>query len=68
MSLKMFHLVFIAAAVLLALFCAAMAVQALRLTPSGMTAVALAGSLTAAVALVRYEAAFLRRCRERGIE
>ncbi len=67
MSLKMFHLLFISVAVLLALFCAAVAVQTMRDGVSGTGFAVLAACTAAAVTLVRYEAGFLRRCQERGI-
>lgn len=67
MSLKNFHLLFISAAVLLALACAVLAVGHLRegLAPRGVAALVV--SVAAAGFLVRYEAGFLRQCRARGI-
>lgn len=68
MSLKNFHVFFISVAVLLAALCAAVAAG--RFAAGGSVPVALAGLLSAAAAvvLVRYEAGFLRRCRDRGIQ
>lgn len=67
MSLKNVHVVFITAAVALALFCAVQAVGSYRDDGSLLAAVAAAGALVAAVLLVRYEALFLKRCRAEGI-
>lgn len=67
MSLKNVHLMFIAAATLLALFCAAQAFGTYREQGSMLSVVAAAGSLAAAAFLVRYETRFLKRCRAEGI-
>lgn len=67
MSLKNVHLVFIAAATLLALFCAVQAFGSYRNQGSMLAAMAAAGSLAVAAVLIRYEALFLRRCRAEGI-
>lgn len=67
MSLKNFHVLFIAAAVLLALFCGLLAFDRFRASGAAGTAAAGVASLAAAIVLVRYEAAFLRQCRLRGI-
>ncbi len=67
MSLKNFHLVFIVLAVLLALFCGVLAFNSYRASGSLVTGLAALGSLAAAALLTRYEAGFLRRCREGGI-
>jgi len=67
MSLKSFHLLFISCAVLLALLCAGLAIVSLIADRAMTPAAALVASAGAAVLLVRYEAGFLRQCRERGI-
>ncbi len=67
MSLKNVHLLFITAAALLALFCAAEAFGSYRDQGSMLSAVAAAGALAVAAFLVRYETAFLKRCRAEGI-
>ena len=67
MSLRNVHLIFIAAATLLALFCAAQAFGSYRDQASMRSAVAALGALAVAVFLVRYEALFLKRCRAEGI-
>lgn len=67
MSLKNFHLLFIAVAVLLALVCAILAFGRVTGDATPASAAALLASVAAAVLLVRYEAGFMRRCRERGI-
>ncbi len=67
MSLKNVHLIFIAAAALLAVFCAAQAFDSYRDQGSMLSAVAAAGALAAAALLLRYQAVFLRRCRAEGI-
>jgi hypothetical protein len=67
MSLKNFHLLFITAAVLLALLCGAVALDRFRSAGTAVAALAGIGSLAAAGLLIRYEATFLRRCREHGI-
>jgi hypothetical protein len=68
MSLKNVHVVFIAAATLLALVCAAVALQSARDSGSLTGVAAAAGALVAAGVLVRYETGFLRRCRKAGIQ
>jgi nitrate reductase gamma subunit len=67
MSLKNFHVVFIVAATVLVVFCAVQALQQFLSTGSPGMAVAFAGAVAGVVLLVRYEALFLRRCREEGI-
>ncbi len=67
MSLKNFHLLFVTAATLLALFCAVQAFEAYRAAGTLMMAVASMAALAAAVLLVGVERAFLRRCREEGV-
>lgn len=67
MTLKNVHLIFIAAAALLALFCAVQAFGSYRHDGSMLAAVASAASVAVAALLVRYEAAFLKRCRAEGI-
>lgn len=67
MSLKNFHLFFIAAAVALSLLCGILAVGRLLAGPSPAAVAGLAASCGAAVMLARYEARFLRRCRARGL-
>lgn len=67
MSLKNVHLVFISAAVVLALFCAAQAFGSYRVNGSTLSAMAAAGAVAAAALLVRYETLFLKRCRAEGI-
>jgi hypothetical protein len=62
-SLRLFHLVFIAVSVVMAAFCAAWAVQQYRLAPQAVYALAAAGSIAAAGALVVYGAAFQRKTR-----
>ncbi|MDR1989129.1 MAG: hypothetical protein LBQ09_02740 [Acidobacteriaceae bacterium] len=67
MSLKNFHLLFIALSVVMALFAAGWALLDARETSSlvamGGAVIAIAG----AVALVWYEKQFLRRAREMGL-
>jgi hypothetical protein len=67
MSLKNVHVLFVVAATLLVLFCGVQAVGAFRTTGSAVMAGAAVLALAAAATLVRYELAFLRRCREAGI-
>jgi hypothetical protein len=67
MSLKHVHVVFIVVATLLVLFCGAVAFQEFRTDGAPLMACAAVGALLGAAALVRYEALFIRRCREVGI-
>jgi hypothetical protein len=67
MSLKTFHAVFIAVATALALFCAVQAFGSFRDSGSAMAAAGGVAALAAAVLLVTYETAFIRRCRAAGI-
>ncbi len=67
MSLKNVHIIFIAAATLLALFCAVQALGNYREQGSMLSVLAATGSLAVAVVLLRYEALFLKRCRAQGI-
>ena len=67
MSLKNVHLLFIAAATLLALFCAVQAFGSYREQGTLLSVAAATGSLAVAAFLVRYEALFLKRCRAEGI-
>ena len=64
MSLRMFHLVFIAFAVTLAAFCAAWAGGQYRLEHEGVYAITAAGSVLLAVGLALYGAAFQRKTRQ----
>jgi hypothetical protein len=68
MSLKNFHIVFIVAAVLLAVFCAGQAFVSFRAGGSVLMAAASGGALAAAAVLVQYEGRFIRRCRKEGIQ
>ena len=67
MSLKNFHVVFMVAATLLALFCAVQALGNFRASGSLLTAAACVLSRAAAGSLIRFEMLFLRRCRTEGI-
>lgn len=67
MSLKHVHVVFIVAATLLVLFCGVVALERFRAEGAPLMACAVLGSLVGAAALVRYEALFMKRCREEGI-
>lgn len=67
MSLKNVHIIFIAAATLLALFCAVQAFGSYRDQGSMLSVLAATGSLAVAAFLVRYETLFLKRCRAEGI-
>jgi hypothetical protein len=67
MSLKNFHLLFVATAVLMALFCAMQAFAAYRSEGQPAMATLAAGALAATVLLVRFEVRFLRRCRREGV-
>jgi hypothetical protein len=67
MSLKTFHLIFVATAVLMALVCATEAFAVFRSegeAPMGVLAVA---AVAGAALLVRFEVLFLRRCRREGV-
>lgn len=64
MSLRMFHMVFIAASVLLAAFVAAWAVQQYQAAQALTYAVTAALSLAAGGGLIAYGAAFQRKTRE----
>ncbi len=68
MSLRNVHLMFIAAATLLALFCAVQAFGSYRDHGSMLSAAAGAVALAVAALLVRYETLFLKRCRAEGIQ
>jgi hypothetical protein len=61
MSLKAFHLLFIAMSVVLAAFCAAWAFGQYRVGHQAMFIVTAAGSLIVAAGLAAYGAAFQRR-------
>ncbi len=63
MSLKGFHLVFITASILLALFYAAVSLQDYREGGGSGALVTAAGSLLAGLTLFVYEAWFLRKTR-----
>ncbi len=63
MSLRTFHLFFIATSVVLAAFTAAWAAGQYRTLHDVSYALAVAGSLAAAVALAAYGAAFQRKTR-----
>ncbi|MGE3958283.1 MAG: hypothetical protein AB7H96_16335 [Vicinamibacterales bacterium] len=67
MSLKNVHVAFVVAAALLVLFCGLQAVGSFREGGSVLMAAAALVSGLGVIALVRYEIAFLRRCREAGI-
>jgi hypothetical protein len=67
-SLKNFHLLFIACSVLLALLFAVWAANGLRSGGSPLLAIAAAASLAFGALLVQYERRFLRRCHEMGIK
>lgn len=67
MSLKNVHLLFVVTALLLVLFCGVEAARLFVRAGSAPMAAAVLGAALAAGALVRYELAFLRRCREAGI-
>ena len=67
MSLKHVHVVFIVVATLLVLFCGVVAFEQFRVDGTPLMACATLGALVGAAALVRYEALFMRRCREVGI-
>jgi len=67
MSLKNFHVVFIVAAAVLALFCAVQAFGSFLRDGSPLMGAACAASLGGAALLVRYEVLFLRRCRREHI-
>ena len=63
MSLRAFHLLFIALATMLAAFCGAWAVGEYRATPSALFMVTAGGSAVAAVGLAAYGTAFQRKTR-----
>ena len=63
MSLRMFHMVFIAFSVTLAAFCAAWAGGQYRLTHQAIYAVTAVASLAAAGGLIWYGASFQRKTR-----
>jgi hypothetical protein len=67
MSLKTFHLLFVAAAVLMALFGVAQALASYRADGHSVMLVAAIGALAATALLVRFEILFLRRCRQEGV-
>lgn len=63
MSLRAFHLVFIAISIILAAFCAAWAMGQYRTAHSVEFAAMAAGAMVSAVGLAMYGAAFQRRTR-----
>ena len=63
MSLRLFHLLFIALSIVLSAFCAAWAVQQYRAAAEPVYIVAAAGCIAAAGALAVYGAAFQRKTR-----
>jgi len=63
MSLKMFHLFFIALSIILAAYCAAWAVGQYRVMPSLVFVLTAVGSIAGAVGLAFYGAAFQRKTR-----
>jgi hypothetical protein len=64
MSLRLFHLFFIAVSVVLAAFCAAWATGMYRTAGDGVYLAGIAGSALAAVGLIAYGAAFQRKMRQ----
>lgn len=67
MSLKNFHLLFVATAVVIALFSAVQAFAAYRSEGQIAMGALAAGAVAATVLLVRFEVLFLRRCRREGV-
>ena len=63
MSLRMFHLVFIALAIILAAYCAAWAVGQYRTMPSAVFLLTAVGSIGGAIGLAVYGTAFQRKTR-----
>ena len=64
MSLRAFHLLFIALSVMLAAFCAAWAMDRYRVDHQGLLLVGAAGSLGAACGLAVYGTLFQRKTRK----
>jgi len=67
MSLKNFHLLFIALSVLLALFVGAWAFRGFQESGSPALAAASVASIAGAGLLLDYERRFARRCRKAGL-
>ena len=67
MSLKHFHLLFVITAAVMALFCAAQALAAYRADGQRAMAALAVVAVLGVAALVRFEMAFLRRCRQEGV-
>ncbi len=63
MTLRMFHLFFIALWIVLAAFCGAWAVGQYRATPDAVFIVTAVGSIAGAIGLVVYVMAFQRKTR-----
>jgi hypothetical protein len=63
MSLRAFHLFFIALAIILAAFCGAWAIGQYRATSSAVFVVTAVGALAGALGLAAYGAAFQRKTR-----
>ena len=63
MSLRMFHLFFIALSIILAAFCGAWAVGQYRIRPDAVFIVTAVGSIAGACGLAVYAAAFQRKTR-----
>ena len=63
MTLRMFHLFFIAVSVILAAFCAAWAVGQYRAMPDAVFIVTAVGSIVGALGLAMYGTAFQRKTR-----
>jgi vacuolar-type H+-ATPase subunit I/STV1 len=63
MTLRLFHLFFIALSIILAAFCGAWAVEQYRATPNLVFVVTAVGSAAGAIGLVAYAAAFQRKTR-----
>ena len=63
MTLRMFHLFFIALSIILAAFCGAWAVEQYRARPDALFILTAAGSIAGALGLVAYAAAFQRKTR-----
>ncbi|MEP7307957.1 MAG: hypothetical protein ABJA98_20840 [Acidobacteriota bacterium] len=63
MTLRMFHLFFIALSIILAAFCGAWAVEQYQVRPDAMFILTAAGSIAGALGLVAYAAAFQRKTR-----
>jgi hypothetical protein len=67
MSLKNFHLLFIALSIVMACFAAGWAMLEMRATSSPLAAGGAVCAIAGAVALVWYERRFLQRAREMGL-